>query len=237
MSIYSIYRAASSSDKSDQNGEVLFDSASLPYYVLNTNDDLIMMQEVSNVAMSCFPNDIQSVCKHYDMQAEDIQLLENSKLFGENGAVRVLMCPDRSDLYSYMNWYMMSIDKVINELRDSKSIVEIPLFPVKYVYEQLFSKLKEGSYRIYKSVYFVPYIDCLYMQRVNGVKESASDSITNYKMFSAKFQNEFHSYLEYYLVVMAKVAAYIKRGNYYGNEMTKYKTDKTEFIQNLGLKK
>lgn len=212
--------------------DILFDSASLPYYVLNTNEDLLTLVENKEVALSCFPNEIDSILKLLQVDYSGLFINENTELFGPSPAEHVVLCPERDNILKYTQWYINSIDTIVDKLSTSSYIVEVPILPIKYFYARLLPRLDpKSSFRVYKSSYFNPFIDCLYLQKVD--KAESVQKINNYNMFLSMFKTLFDSYLYTYLIGMSKVAGYITRGNFYGQEMLKYKAIKSAYLQSI----
>lgn len=236
--------------------DVIFDSASLPYYILNTNEDIKVMTENREIAISCFPNEIDFISKTISdksgNQISKAMLLteENRELSRSTSRedkqtnkraslneIEVVTCPHRNNLLEYTQWYINNVEMISKKLKKSSCIIEVPLIPIKYFYSRLLPLLESNFiYRIYKSSYFNPFIDCLYIQNITEITFDgpiSSIKISNYLMFQSMFKNLFESYIHAYLIGMSKVAAYITRGNFYGQEMLKFKQIKNEYIQSL----
>jgi hypothetical protein len=217
-------------EKFESEKEILFDSASLPYYILNTNLDIEKIREFEDVSNECFPNLISSVAKFYNMKSIDELTLNEVSKKG-----KVLRCSTRSNLLEYVKWFIYSEQTIIEKLNSFEWIVELPLIFNKYVYAKILPQLAGKSFSIYKSEYFDPYIECVYMYRIADSKEI--NKISNYSSFKRMFDQEFKNALCSYLISMSNVSAYIKSGNFYGQEMQKYKKIKQDYFNKLDANK
>lgn len=212
--------------------DIIFDSASLPYYILNTNTDIDVVHG-SEKSEICFPNELNYLSKILNKSIDSIEGTDiiASGYVNSSSPIKFVRCPVRNNLLEYVNWYLRNIDMISESIGKENVVVEIPLLNVKYVYARLLPRIKNSRIVIFKSRFFNKYIDCLYMCKTTS--KYADFTIASYNDFCKFYDDKYLSSRNAYLISMANAAEYIRKGNFYGYETSNYEKSRIQFIKNI----
>lgn len=226
-------------NKEDENinYKVKFEINSIPYYILNLNNDIEKIKSMEKVSDICFPNILnENLIEKLSIKLKDQikDKIDIIKFFNKNKKSDIITCPYRDNIFEYIKWFIESIDDLISELNKG-NIIEIPIFNIRIFYSVLLSKLNNKKCAFFKSIFFDKYIDCLYMYIINEKINETENiiEITSYTDFNKYMDNQWLEFRLKYINSISKVSQYIINGNYYGYESSKYEQLQKEFINKL----
>lgn len=226
-------------NKEDENinYKIKFEINSIPYYILNLNNDIEKIKSMEKVSDICFPNILnENLIEKLSIKLKDQikDKIDIIKFFNKNKKSDIITCPYRDNIFEYIKWFIESIEDLINELNKG-NIIEIPIFNIKIFYNVLLSKLNNKKCAFFKSIFFDKYIDCLYMYIINEKINETENiiEITSYTDFNKYMDNQWLEFRLKYINSISKVSQYIINGNYYGYESSKYEQLQKEFINKV----
>lgn len=190
------------------NKTYTYSTLSLPYYIMNINEDIAKIILFKNSTNICFTNSLV----HFENEMKD-----------------VIFCPIRDNILLYIKWFHDNIDTIADHILNGK-VVESPLIYNEHYYNSLFNLLNGKSINIFTSKFFNNYIESVYIKLADNKNDSIAYDENKFKIV---FYSTFKNHLYNYLFKLNTVVNYINIGNFYGNETFIYQQQLEQFKKEI----
>lgn len=200
-----------------------YKTLNLPYYIMNINEDIKLIQEFEKVSINCFHNSI----RHFKSNLNLLLIDDNMRKIGTN----VIVCPKRNDILEYTNWFNTE-NKLYDKVTDTTA-VEMPILFNSYVAANILLSMNKNKVFIYHSSFINIYFDCIYIIKMGKSLNVDCQIVKTLDQFKSILNENFIPVLKSFLITVSEISAYVKAGNFYGAKFHKYEQKLKSFANSI----